>query len=100
MAKPKKYVIIEWEDISGEPDGWLEVKRANATELAIVWSVGWLYREDEHHYYLAMDWSDDDTVHQRGKISKAVVKEVRQLNFPRRRKKTNEVESLRTQERS
>lgn len=83
MAKPKKFVVVEWEDISGEEDGWLDVKKAQDTPPTLVWSIGWIYRENNTYVYLAMDWCDDDSVHQRGKISKSVIRHVKELPFPR-----------------
>ena len=73
MDKPGKYTIVLWEDPASEYDGWQSIKSFAAKEPELVFSIGWLVRDDPTHLYLAMDWhsAQCNTV---GKIPKAAVK--------------------------
>jgi hypothetical protein len=79
--RPGKFVIVEWEDISSEDDSWVDVKKAVSSLPTIVWSIGWLISTEGEYVRLAMDWCEDQTVHQRGKIPKSVVRKIREVKF-------------------
>lgn len=89
MNKPESYEIILWEDPSSDFSGWVDLSKMSASQAELVFSVGWLAREDTTHLYLVMDWSEGkgNTV---GKIPLTAIKERKSIKlrgFPPKPKK-------------
>jgi len=80
-VKPKTYELVLWEDPKSDIDGkWVDLNKLQAVEPELVYSIGWLAYEDEHHLRLCMDWSEEQGF-TFGEIPKTAIKARKRINL-------------------
>lgn len=82
LKKPKTITVVCWEDPSSLFDGWVDPDAASLAKVPLILSVGLAFKEDENYLYLAMDW-DAGHINTVGKIPKSVIKDRKDVRFPR-----------------
>ena len=79
--KPKKFVLITWEDICAFND-WKSLDQAKKDNVAICYSIGFIIEKNKKNTVICSDWSTDNDgteVGNRNVIPNSVIKKVEVL---------------------
>ena len=79
--KPKKFVLITWQDICSYND-WKNLELAKKDTIAICYSTGFIIEKNNKNTVICSDWSKDEDsieVGNRNVIPNSVIKKIEVL---------------------